>query len=179
MFSRMSPMNEPRYCSNCRAELSMNANTCAACGVFAGDVFDGRKPRGSRKPSGLLFGVLVVAILGGVGYWFFMNHEREQARAQREPPLPSLRVVKDRPGGSRRAPGATITEAEAIRLLRRHLVATRKIRNECIAVLSQRARHGSYAFSVADSCENIRLGTWRVDGKTGAVGSGGGAQNGK
>jgi hypothetical protein len=162
----MSPMNEPRYCSNCRAELSMDANTCTACGVFAGDVFDGRKPRRSRKPRGLLFGLLVVAVLGGAGYWFSVNEDRAKTRAEREPSLPSVRVVKDRPGGSRRATGATITEAEATRLLRRHLVATRKIRNECLAVLSRGPAAGGYTFSVANGCEGVRLGTWRVDGKT-------------
>jgi hypothetical protein len=161
----MSSMSEPRYCSNCRAELSADANTCAACGVFAGDVFDGRKPRRSRKPSGLLFGLLVVAILGGAGYWFFANGDRAKTR-DGEPSLPSARVVKDRPGSSRRATGATITEAEAIRLLRRHLVATRRIRNECLAVLSRGPARGGYTFSVANSCEGIRLGTWRVDGRT-------------
>jgi len=162
----MSSMNEPRYCSNCRAELSVNANTCASCGVFAGDVFDGRKPRRARKPSGLLFGFLVVAILVVAGYWFFVNEGPAKTRADAESPLPSARVVKDRPGGSRRATGATITEAEAMRLLRRHLVATRKIRNECLAVLSRGPARGGYTFSVANSCEDIRLGTWRVDGKT-------------
>jgi hypothetical protein len=166
MFVRMSPMTEPRYCSNCRAELFADANTCAACGVFAGDVFDGRKPHKARKPSGLLFGLLVIAILGGAGYWYFVNSDRAKTRADAEAPLPSARVVKDRPGGSRRATGATINEAEAIRLLRRHLVATRNIRNECVAVLSRGPSRGDYTFSVADSCEGVRLGTWRVDGKT-------------
>lgn len=135
--------------------------------MFAGDVFDGRKPANKpRKPSGLLFGLLVVMILGGAGYWFFVKEKQVKIRSEAEAPLPSARVVKDRPGGSRRAAGATITEAEAIRLLRRHLVATRKIRNQCLAVLSRGPSRGDYMFSVADSCEAVRLGTWRVDGKT-------------
>jgi hypothetical protein len=162
----MSPMDEPRYCSNCRAELSASANTCAACGVFAGDVFDGRKPRKSRKPSGLIFGLLVVAILAGAGYWFFVKEDPAKDRTRQESPVPSARVVKDRPGGSRRAAGAMITEAEAIRLLRRHLVTTRNIRNECIALLSRKPSRDSYTFSVVNSCEDVRLGVWRVDGRT-------------
>lgn len=159
-------MNETRYCSNCRAELSANADSCDVCGVFAGDVFDGRKPRRARKPTGLLFGLLVVAILGGAGYWFFVNEDRAKTRTEAVSPLPSARVVNDRPGGSRRATGAAINEAEAMRLLRRHLVATRNIRNECLAVLGRGPGRGGYTFSVANSCEGIRLGTWRVDGKT-------------
>jgi hypothetical protein len=162
----MSATNEARYCSNCRAELSDDASSCAACGVFAGDVFDGRKPRKPRKPGGFLFGLLVVAILAGAGYWFFVKEDLARAHKDTQSPLPSTRVVKDRPGGSRRATGATISEAEAIRLLRRHLVSTRNIRNECLAVLSRGPAAGGYTFSVANHCEGVRLGTWRVDGKT-------------
>src|SRR5258705_11345637 len=101
-------MSDPRFCSNCRAELAGNATAGEACGVFAVDVFDGRKPRPPRKPSGLLFGLLVILILGGAGYWFF--EARKTSVRTAEPPLPSTRVVADRPGGARRAKGARLTE---------------------------------------------------------------------
>lgn len=160
-------MTEPRYCSNCRAPLPKNATDCPACGVFAGDVFNGRKPRPKKPPSGILFFLLVVAILA-VAAWWFINQRNEPA-PKTPPPLPSLRVVADRPGGARRAPGANVSEAEAIRILRRHLVSTTGTKDECFAVLSLGARDGGYILSAVDGCKNAPLGRWRVDGKTSAV----------
>jgi hypothetical protein len=161
-------MTERRYCSNCRTPLAPNATACAECGVFAGDVFDGRKPKVKKPPSGILFFLLVLTILGAAGWWL-LNERRKPAPAPPAPPLPSLRVVADRPGGSRRTPGAKVTEPEAVRILRRHLVATTGVKNECIAILGLNPRDGGYTFTVVDRCQGVRLGRWRVDGKTGAV----------
>lgn len=160
-----------RYCSNCRAELPPRATECPACGVFAGDVFDGRKPRPPRRaPSGLLLFLLVVVILGGGAWWFLQERQREaEARVPPPPPLPSVRVVGDRPGGARRATGAVISEAEAIRVLRRHLVATLKISNDCLGILSAIPRDGAYVLTAVNGCDHTRLGRWRIDGKTSAI----------
>jgi hypothetical protein len=164
-------MSETRYCSNCRAELPPRATECPACGVFAGDVFDGRKPRPPRRPSGLLFFLLVVVILGGAAWWFVQERQKQEAARldTPPPPLPSVRVVGDRPGGARRATGAAISEAEAIRVLRRHLVATLKISNDCLGVLSALPRDGAYILTAINGCDHTRLGRWRVDGRTSAV----------
>ncbi len=81
-------------------------------------------------------------------------------------------VVTDRPGGSRRAAGAVVNEAEAIRLVRRHLVA-KGIRNECIAISSQGVRGKEYRLTAVDSCEQTRLGRFVVDGRTQGVRSAG------
>ncbi|HEY2324240.1 MAG TPA: zinc ribbon domain-containing protein, partial [Thermoanaerobaculia bacterium] len=54
-------MSEGRYCSNCRAELPEGAAVCPACGVYAGDVFDGRLPR--RKRSYGTFIIVPLAII--------------------------------------------------------------------------------------------------------------------
>jgi hypothetical protein len=158
-----------RYCSNCRAELSAKATACPACGVFAGDVYDGRKPRPPKRPSGVLFFILVVAILGGAAWWLYQQQLQADAPTVVTPPLPSAHVVADRPGGARRAPGAIISEAEAIRILRRYLVETLKISDACLAVMSANPGQGSYLLTAINGCEHTRLGRWRVDARTSAV----------
>jgi hypothetical protein len=85
-----------------------------------------------------------------------------------------VRVVSDRPGGARKAAGATVNEAEAIRLLRRHLVAA-GTKSECIAISSQGSAGNSYRFTAYDGCAQVRMGRWTVDGRSGAVERGGGS----
>ena len=58
---------------------------------------------------------------------------------------------------------------EAIRVLRRHLIATQNVKNECIAILSKGKRGNDYVLSAVNSCTDTRLGQWRVNAKTGAV----------
>jgi hypothetical protein len=163
-------MND-RYCSNCRAELPPKVDACPACGVFAGDVFDERSLR-PRTRWGFLVAFLVIAALGAA--WYFMPNkpdipwQREEAKPARPAP-PATRVVKDRPGDERRAAGATVNEAEAIRLLRRHLASTTDIANPCLVVMSQGPRDGDYFFIAYNRCEKTRIGRWRVDGKSSAV----------
>jgi len=166
-------MTDIRYCSNCRAPLAENASTCDACGVFAGDVFDGRKPRPRRPRSGVLFFLLVVTILGTAAWWLIRERIDPKPITVPPPPLPSVHVAADRPGGAHRTAGAAINEAEAMRLLRRHLVATLGIKDECFAVMSLTPHDGGYFFTVVNSCESIRLGRWRVDARTSAITRGG------
>jgi hypothetical protein len=90
-------------------------------------------------------------------------------RGSSSTPLPSAHVVADRPGGARRAPGAIISEAEAIRILRRYLVETLKISDACLAVMSANPGQGSYLLTAINGCEHTRLGRWRVDARTSAV----------
>lgn len=134
--------------------------------MYAGDIFDGKMPR-EKKPSSWGFWTFVLLLaMGAAGYAVWMN-VRPDRPARREV-APQTRVVKDRPGGARKAKGATINEAEAIRLLRRHLVETRNVKNECIALMRTGDKR-SYVFNVYDGCADVRLGKWRVDGKSGAV----------
>ncbi|HKR64167.1 MAG TPA: zinc ribbon domain-containing protein [Thermoanaerobaculia bacterium] len=163
-------MDDARYCSNCRAELPRGADTCPACGVYAGDVFDGRVRRRKDRPSGVLFFLLVVLLLGTAAWWLArqrIDSAFKPARVETAP-LPNVRVVSDRPGGARRATGAKISEAEAVRLLRRHL-AEKGTRDECIATKTEAMRGGDYVFTALNSCEHTRLGRFTVDGATGAV----------
>ena len=79
-------------------------------------------------------------------------------------------MVGDRPGkAARRAAGASLNEAEAIRLLRRHFSTTTNIANQCLVVMSNGPSKGDYFFTAFNRCDSIRLGRWQVDGKSGAV----------
>jgi len=158
-------MAEARYCSNCRAEIPAGEAACQQCGVFAGDVFDGRAPGKSRR--GFWIAVFVSILLATVAIGWLILQRRAGPAALTEPQPVS--VVSDRPGGSRRAPGATINEAEAIRVLRGHLVAT-GIAPDCVVISSQGPAGGRYRLTAINRCDETRLGRFVVDGKTGAVG---------
>lgn len=124
-------------------------------------VFDGRLPGRSRR--GMWAAVLIAVMLAVAATgWIMLTREPLPAE-----PVP-LRVVADRPGGARRAPGATINEAEAIRLLRRHLVTT-GLAVDCLVIKSEGQQSGTYLLSAFNRCEDTRLGRWSVDGKTGQV----------
>ncbi len=115
-----------------------------------------------------------MVVIALVAAWFFIPNrpeipwQREPAPAAKPEP-PATRVVKDRPGGARHTAGATINEAEAIRLLRRHLVNNGKVTNDCLAILSNGSRAATYRLTAYNRCDNTRLGRWAVDGKTRAI----------
>lgn len=159
---------EDRFCSNCRAELPEDATSCPECGVYAGDLYDERVHR--PKTRFALFAALLALALvaGGAAVWWNSRSALPEKKTQAKEP-PSVRVVGDRPGGARRAPGAVVNEAEAIRLVRRHLVQTLGVKADCVAMLGQGHRNGTYLVTAVDRCASTRLGRWRVDGKTGAV----------
>ena len=164
----MTSAAEDRYCSNCRAPLPDDAESCPECGVFAGDLYDERAHR--AKTRWKLFATLLTLALiaGGAAVWWNAREALPERKTSTAEP-PSTRVVSDRPGGARRAAGAKINEAEAIRLVRKHLVETRGVRADCIALLGHGFSKGAYIVSAHDRCASTRLGKWRVDGKSGAV----------
>ncbi len=159
---------EDRFCSNCRAELPEVATSCPECGVYAGDLYDERVQR--PKTRFALFATLLALALiaGGAAVWWNTRNAFPEKKTT-TPETPSVRVVGDRPGGVRRAPGADVNEAEAIRFVRRHLVETLGVKADCVAILGQGNRNGAYLVNAHDRCASTRLGRWRVDGKTGAV----------
>jgi len=159
---------DDRFCSNCREPLSDDATECSACGVYAGDLYDERVHR--PKTRFRLFAILLAIALigGGAAVWWNARHALPE-RGTSATEVPRVRVVGDRPGGARRGPGAVVNEAEAIRLVRRHLVETTGVRGDCVALLGQGFRGGVYIVNAHDRCTSTRLGRWRVDGKTGEV----------
>ena len=164
----MTDVDDGRFCSNCRAVLPEDADSCPECGVYAGDLYDERVRR--PKTRFRLFATLLALALiaGGAAVWWNARDALPEKKTKGAEP-PPVRVVGDRPGGARRAPGAVVNEAEAIRLVRRHLVETTGIRADCVAILGQGQRGGDYVVNAHDRCASTRLGRWRVDGKTGVV----------
>lgn len=159
---------DDRFCSNCRAPLPEDTDSCAECGVYAGDLYDERvhRPKTRYRLFATLFAIALIA--AGAAVWWNARQAlpEEKTPASETPPV---RVVGDRPGGARRAPGAVINEAEAIRRVRRHLVETAGIRTDCVAMLGQGFREGGWVVNAHDRCASTRLGRWRVDGKSGEV----------
>jgi ribosomal protein L40E len=139
-------------CENCGAKVPRGLTSCPQCGVFALD----EPPRPKEKKSGGVaaafpIGVLVLLVVAALWWWQRQTPKRAPAP---QPALP-VHVVKDRPGGN-------VSEAEAIRVLRRHL-AQRGAKPECIAVISHGKKEGAYELTAVDSCQRTKLGTWRVE----------------
>ena len=157
-------MSSERYCSNCRAALPDDVESCPACGVFAGDLYDERvhRPKTRFAPFLLLF--LIALGAAGAAYWWNTRGAPPAPWKKEAPPVeaPSTRVVRDRPGGN-------VNEVEAIRIVRRHLVSTTGTKTDCIAILGHGMQKGGYVVTAVNRCENIRLGKWRVDQKSGEV----------
>lgn len=169
---RVAKDDEARYCTNCRAEMPPGESACPDCGVYAGEVFDGRvRPqRGGGKRWLVALVALVVVVAAA---WFALGPARptwqkQQLHFDRGP----ARVVKGRPGAKALPRGASVGEGEAIRLLRRRLTAadrTDPVRSDCLAVMSGGLHAGSWTLSAYDSCAHRQLGRWRVDAKSGEV----------
>lgn len=165
---------EERYCTNCREPLPAGAAWCEKCGTDAGDIFDGRMPRRQSSSGRGWIVILLLIILVAGAAWFYRDKipiralHRDLPRTDTGP----IRVVRQRPGGERRAPGAKISEPEAIITLRRYLTSRDDpaIRSECLAIASRGRSDDGYALEAFDSCKGTTLGRWRVDGRTGEVG---------
>jgi hypothetical protein len=157
-------VTQERYCSNCRHELPADAQSCPECGVFAGDVFDGRIP--GQWQRWVRRGVLIALLAGTAAAWFVLK-DRDLTSflpsAGRDEPQPQARKVV--PVSS----GPVTTHAQAVRALRRHLVATRGIANDCLVLKSEGRSGGAWVLTVLDRCENFRLGRFRIDAATGRV----------
>ncbi|HEX8152060.1 MAG TPA: hypothetical protein VF698_02990 [Thermoanaerobaculia bacterium] len=154
-------------CENCGERLPRSATSCPSCGVFTG-----RKPprdEHARRMSNwpIVIALLLVAGIGGAAYYF---RDDLPGRAPKAAPAPPpIRVVRDRPGVTRKAAGAKLSEAEAILTLRNHLARANGIEANCVAILSNGLRGGTYTFTARNHCGDVRLGRWAVDGRSGAV----------
>src|SRR5438094_5482332 len=111
------PMDE-RYCTECRAAIPKGESVCPACGVYAGDIFDGKLPKQRRSRAWWWLALIVVAAAAG---WMFAPWPRE---AHPRRPLPPARphVIKD--------------QRDAMTTLRRFLTTSE--RNErCVALIAK------------------------------------------
>lgn len=151
-----------RYCSNCRAELPPKASACPACGVYAGDVFDGKWPGRPRKV--LRYVVLVMLLLAAAGAWYVLrDRDLSPLLPQREEPKSAKKLAPPP------AAGPVRSDAEAVRAVRRYLVATTGVENDCIALISNGRKGTAWLLTAVNRCDKLRLGKWRVDAKSGVV----------
>jgi len=142
-------VSDERYCTNCRARLPSDASACPACGVFAGDVFDGRMPREKRSHAPWLVILGVIALIAAAA--IFIRWPRARHTPVRAP------VAKSLPG-----------QAGAMLAIRQRLVSD-QLTNECLALISKGSRDGAYLVAAVDRCQHRSLGEWKVDRKTHAV----------
>ena len=163
---------EERFCTTCRAPLPAGAAWCEKCGADSGSVFDGRMPKAKRSFGNAWPLILVLLLAVGGAVWFFRDElpiGRYFPRSLPRTDTGPIRVVGQRPGGARKAPGAKLSEPEAVITLRRYLT-TGEVKSECLALASRGSAGGAYTFDAVDSCRDVKLGRWKVDGKTGEVG---------
>jgi len=150
----MSFVSEERYCSNCRAEIPKGAGVCPACGVYAGDVFDGRQRRRKRAWGTFAIVILGVAAIFAVASFFI-----------RWPKMPIFSSTPARAHTvaprAKRLPG----EAGAMLAIRQHLVSD-QIPNECLVLMSRGLHDGVYVIRAVDRCRHRQLGDWKVDAGT-------------
>ena len=145
-------MSEERYCSNCRGEIPKGAVVCPVCGVYAGDVFDGKKPREKRS-----YGTYVIVVLAVIAIF------AAASLFVRWPSLPLSRPLQPHKGAPRakNLPG----EAGAMLAVRQHLVSD-QIPNECLVLMSKGLHDGVYVVRAVDRCRHRPLGDWNFDAKT-------------
>lgn len=155
-------MSDERYCANCRAALPPGAAWCEACGTDAGDLHDGRTRRqAAREPPWWLIIVLLLLVAGA---WVYQSKVLKSKPVFDRGPV---RVVGQRPGGAYRAPGAKLSEPEAMMTVRQSLAV--QVKSECLAVASRGFHDGAYTFDAVDSCSGTKLGRFKVDGVSGQV----------
>ncbi|HEX3583451.1 MAG TPA: zinc ribbon domain-containing protein [Thermoanaerobaculia bacterium] len=146
-------MSEERYCSNCRVELPKGAAVCPACGVYAGDVFDGRLPRVKRSYGTYIIVVLAVIAIFALATLFV----RWPVPIFNSAP-PRAHAIAPR---AKKLPG----EAGAMLAVRQRLVSD-QIPNECLVLLSKGLHDGAYVIRAVDRCRHHQLGEWKVDART-------------
>jgi hypothetical protein len=138
-------------------------------------MFDGRLPaRARRQPVGKYFLTFMAVVIAACIIVFIFYGDISMIpkgiwpRMQKMDTGP-VRVVGDRPGGAKRATGATLSEPEATQALRRSF----SVKGECLAVINKGYHDGAYLFDASNRCKHKHLGRWKVDGKSGTVSAAG------
>ena len=134
---------DERYCTECRAEIPKGESVCPACGVFAGDVFDGKLPKKPRSWTWLW--LMVLLIVGVVAGWIYLTK-----------PEP---IIRHPAGQARRLPST----GNPMILLRRFLTTSERD-EKCVALI---AKGG--VITAFDSCKHVKIGDFVVDAKSGKI----------
>jgi predicted nucleic acid-binding Zn ribbon protein len=142
------PMEE-RYCTECRAAIPEGERVCPACGVYAGDVFDGKLPRQRRSRAWWWLALIVVAAAAA---WMFAPWPRETKPRR-------LLVVR---------PHVVKDQHDAMTTLR-HFLTTSERGERCVALIAKEHDGDKYVIAAVDSCKHVKLGTFAVDAKTAKV----------
>jgi hypothetical protein len=148
-------VSEERYCSNCRGEIPKGAVVCPVCGVYAGDLFDGKKPKSPRRYAtwtAIVVVLVVIALIWTSPKWL---PKRTSGRAEVH------RAIL------RRLRNEAQTQLDTTRLIRRRLVAD-GLPDSCIALVGK-GRHDSHKYLAIDICHDRPMGEWTADPDTGVV----------
>jgi predicted nucleic acid-binding Zn ribbon protein len=141
---------DERYCTECRAAIPKGESVCPACGVYAGDVFDGKLPKKRRSRAWLWLALIVVAVAAA---WMFAPWQRE-TKTRRKLPVVRTHVIKD--------------QRDAMTTLRRFLTTSERD-ERCVALIAKEHDGDKYLIAAVDSCKHVRLGNFAVDAKTSKV----------
>jgi predicted nucleic acid-binding Zn ribbon protein len=135
---------EERYCTECRAAIPKGESVCPACGVYAGDVFDGKLPK--RRASRWLW-VLAVVTAVVAALWIVPMEER-----------------RPRPSGHATRLSSVKSERDAMVTLRRFLTTSdRDV--QCVALIGKGRSGGAYIIAAVDRCKHTQMGVFAVDAK--------------
>lgn len=146
-------MSDERYCSNCRGEIPEGAVVCPVCGVYAGDVFDGKKPKSSRMVATWVAIPIVLALV--IGAWMMPKWWlRQSGRQERNAILRKLRAQVQ-------------NQIDVTSLIRKRLVAD-GLPDSCIALVGK-GRPDAHKYLAIDICHDRPMGEWTADRETGAV----------
>ena len=140
---------DERYCTECRAAIPEGESVCPACGVYAGDVFDGKLPRKRRSWSWLWWVLVILIVAAVVLFW------PRPARRQAHRPI-------------RRGPHVVKDQRDAMQTLRQFLTTSERD-EQCVALMSKGKSGSDYVIAAVDRCKHVQLGSFVVEGKTARV----------
>ena len=146
-------MSDERYCSNCRGEIPKGAVVCPVCGVYAGDVFDGKKPKPARTHATWIAIPIVLALVLGVWMmpkWWLRPSERPERNA-------IFRKLRTQ----------VRNQIDVEILIRRRLVAD-GLPDSCLALVGK-GPHDAHKYLAIDICHDRPMGEWTADRDTGVV----------
>jgi hypothetical protein len=138
---------EERYCTECRALIPEKETVCPACGVFAGDVFDGKLPRKKRSHA---WWVVPLLMLGALVAFILMREPVHVIPANRVHLVRRLRLP--------------LSQTDAMTALRSFLTTSDRS-ERCVALIAKRKTGDQYVIAAVDSCKHVKLGDFAVDAK--------------